>query len=254
MNKEIIITERSEKNQTLILDQDCVVFEYLKNDLPEKLKTEIIVKDSIKVDYIFVLENQAKNFVESREIRLGLNSSLRNFYFYLASDANIHLNTHIDGQAKFQQQVLVLASKQNNFYLQENHNFLYPKSQGDFKLFAIAKEQSKIHVDAMVAIKKAAKNTEVAHNQQAWLLSQEAKIELTPSLEVLPNEVKASHSAKVSNLACEQLFYLQSRGLDKASIQNLLYQSIFQLIMNQLPTEKYKENLANILKQYYVNH
>lgn len=251
--KEIIITQRLEKNTTLILDQDCLVFEYLKEKISDKINTEIIVKDNVRVAYFFVLENQTENFVENREIKLGLNSSLNNFYFYLNSQANIHLNTYIDGQAKFRQQVLVLGNKQNNFYLQENHNFLYPNSLGDFKLFAIAKEESKIHVDALVTIKKAAKNTEVTHNQQAWLLSKNAKVELTPALEVMPNEVKASHSAKVSNLACEQLFYLQSRGLDKANIQNLLYQSIFQLILNQLSNEKYKEDLANILKQYYVS-
>lgn len=251
--KEIIITQRSEKNKTLILDQDCLVFEYLQDISQDKINTEIIVKDNVKVEYIFVLENQEKNFIENREIKLGLNSTLQNYYFYLDNNANIHLNTHIDGQSKFQQQVLVLTNKQNNFYLQENHNFLYPNSQGNFQLFAIAKEESKIHVDAMVSIKKGAKNTEVVHNQQAWLLSKETKIELTPALEVLPNEVKASHSAKVSNLACEQLFYLQSRGLDKENIQNLLYQSIFQLILNKLSNEKYKEDLVNILKPYYVS-
>ncbi len=253
MSKEIIITQRLEKNKTLILDQDCLVFEYIQDSVPEKINTEIIVKDNVKVEYIFVLERQEKTFIENREIKLGLNSALQNYYFYLDNNANIHLNTYIDGQAKLQQRVFILGDKKNNIYLQENHNFLYPYSQGDFKLFAIAKEESKIHVDAMVAIKKVAKNTEVAHNQQAWLLSKNARVELTPALEVIPNEVKATHSAKVSNLACEQLFYLQSRGLDKDNIQNLLYQSIFQLVLNKLSNEKYKEELVNIFKQYYVS-
>lgn len=252
--KEIIITQRPEKNKTLILDQDCLVFEHLQANLPDKINTEIIVKDNVKVDYIFVLESlDDKVLLENRVIKLGLNSRLHNYYFYLDQSVSISLNTHIDSHADFQHQVLILAQKEQVVYLQENHHFLYPKSFGKFQLWAIAKERSKIHVNANVNIKKTAKNTEVAHHQQAWLLNKEAKIELTPALSVEPNEVKASHSAKVSNLACEQLFYLQSRGLDQANIKNLLYQSLFQLILNQLPSEVQRENLANILKKYYVS-
>ena len=252
--KEIIITQRPEKNKTLILDQDCLVFEHLQANLPDKINTEIIVKDNVKVDYIFILESsEDKILSENRNLKLGLNSRLHNYYFYLDQSVHISLNTHIDGQADFQHQVLILTQKKQTVYLQENHHFLYPKSLGKFQLWAIAKDQSKIHVNANVNIKKTAKNTEVAHHQQAWLLNKEAKIELIPALSVEPNEVKASHSAKVSNLACEQLFYLQSRGLDQANIKNLLYQSLFQLILNQLPSEVQRENLANILNKYYVN-
>lgn len=252
--KEIIITQRPEKNKTLILDQDCLVFEHLKDGLPDKINTEIIVKDNVKVDYIFVLENiEDKTLLENRVIRLGLNSRLHNYYFYLNQNANVHLNTYIDTRADFQHQVLALTEGKQLVYLQENHNFLYPRAYGKFRFWAIAKDQSKIHTDSMVSVKKSAKNTEVSHNQHAWLISPEAKVELVPGLSVEPDEVKASHSAKVSNLACEQLFYLQSRGLNQENIKNLLITSISQLILNQLPSEVQKENLANILKKYYVN-
>ena len=43
-----------------------------------------------------------------------------------------------------------------------------------------------------------------------------------PELEIKNNEVKASHSASVGRIDEEQLFYLESRGVEKHDAEKLI--------------------------------
>ena len=53
-----------------------------------------------------------------------------------------------------------------------------------------------------------------------------------PSLEIIADDVKCTHGATVSDLSEEELFYLRSRGLDRALSRNLLMYAFANDISN----------------------
>lgn len=58
--------------------------------------------------------------------------------------------------------------------------------------------------------------------ERILLLSDTAKAEAVPELEILTDDVKCSHAASVSKIPDEQIFYLQSRGIDKKNAEDLI--------------------------------
>ena len=54
------------------------------------------------------------------------------------------------------------------------------------------------------------------------LLSDDARINTKPQLEIFADDVKCSHGATVGQLDDEALFYLRSRGIPEAKAHSIL--------------------------------
>jgi Fe-S cluster assembly protein SufD len=61
------------------------------------------------------------------------------------------------------------------------------------------------------------------------LLSDQAKAEAVPELEILSDDVKCSHAASISRIPAEHLFYLQSRGLNQTQAEELVVEGFLDL-------------------------
>lgn len=71
-------------------------------------------------------------------------------------------------------------------------------------------------------VQKAAQLTDARQSSRNLLLSQRAKVDTKPQLEIFADNVKCAHGATVSQLDEEELFYLQSRGIDNETARYLL--------------------------------
>ncbi len=100
----------------------------------------------------------------------------------------------------------------------------------------------------LVSIKKGAKNTNTFFREDALLLSDTAKAEAIPSLEIDENEVKAGHASTVGPVDEEALFYLTSRGVTQREATRLIVQGYFSGILEKLPAKE-KQRLETALKK-----
>mmetsp|Transcript_6847 Transcript_6847/g.15130 ORF Transcript_6847/g.15130 Transcript_6847/m.15130 type:complete len:706 (-) Transcript_6847:114-2231(-) len=73
-----------------------------------------------------------------------------------------------------------------------------------------------------IRVEQSAQQTDSEQLSRTILLSDHARIWSTPSLEIIADDVTCTHGATVSDLSEEELFYLRSRGLDRATARNLL--------------------------------
>jgi len=102
----------------------------------------------------------------------------------------------------------------------------------------------------LVSIKKGAKNTDTFFREDALLLSDTAKAEAVPSLEIDENEVKAGHASTVGPVDEEQLFYLMSRGITRKEAESLVVRGFLYPVSENLP-EKEKALLENSLQKKF---
>jgi len=72
---------------------------------------------------------------------------------------------------------------------------------------------------------------------RSLLLSDKARVHVTPTLEIATDEVVCTHGATVADLDDEMIFYLQSRGLDRSSARQLMLQGWAREVMNNVPSE-----------------
>ncbi len=86
-----------------------------------------------------------------------------------------------------------------------------------------------------VFVPKAAQLTDAGQLSRNLLLSSRARVDTKPQLEIVADNVKCSHGATVSQLEDDELFYLQSRGLDLERSRYLLIDAFAAEILDKLP-------------------
>ena len=67
-----------------------------------------------------------------------------------------------------------------------------------------------------------AQQTDAQQQARSLLLSEHARVDAKPELEIYADDVKCAHGAAIGQLDPEELFYLQSRGLNQDTARNLL--------------------------------
>jgi len=86
-----------------------------------------------------------------------------------------------------------------------------------------------------VAVPRAAQRTDAVQLSRSLLLSDRARIDTKPQLEIVADDVKCAHGATVSRLQSEELFYLQSRGIAAATAAALLLRGFCEEVLRELP-------------------
>jgi Fe-S cluster assembly protein SufD len=73
-----------------------------------------------------------------------------------------------------------------------------------------------------IVVHKDAQKTDAKQTNRNLLLSDNARIDTKPQLEIYADDVKCTHGATIGQIEEEQLFYLRSRGIDEVAARNTL--------------------------------
>lgn len=86
-----------------------------------------------------------------------------------------------------------------------------------------------------VVVPRCAQQTDATQLSRNLLLSDTARIDTKPQLEIVADDVRCSHGATVSHLQEDELFYLQSRGLRRDQASRLLQRGFCEDVLQHLP-------------------
>lgn len=77
------------------------------------------------------------------------------------------------------------------------------------------------------------------------LLSDDARVYSRPKLKIYADDVQASHGSANGQSDTQELFYLQSRGLDRKTARFVLAYGFAEEILNQIPLRNIREQLES---------
>jgi len=89
--------------------------------------------------------------------------------------------------------------------------------------------------DGAVQVPRAAQGTRAAQLSRSLLLSDRARVDTKPQLEIVADDVRCTHGATVTRLQQEELFYLRSRGIDARRAGQLLLRGFCAEVLEHLP-------------------
>jgi len=112
---------------------------------------------------------------------------------------------------------IVFGTEKQLFDVSSNLDHIGFSTRGRVMVKSIMKDESKSLFKGMIKIRKDAKTSEAYLAGHAILLNKGSHSDAIPGLEIETNEVRATHSASVSQIDEEQIFYLMCRGLDRES-------------------------------------
>ncbi len=102
---------------------------------------------------------------------------------------------------------------------------------------AILDDESHSIFQGMIEVPKIAQKTEASQLSKNLLLSSKAKVDTSPQLKIIADDVKCNHGATISQLSNEEIFYLQSRGINTKQANELLINAFCNDIIKNIPIE-----------------
>ncbi len=119
---------------------------------------------------------------------------------------------------------------------------------GEVAMRAVALSKGHALLDGRIEIGLGGGGTQTYLTQEALMLDSSAKIDAVPGLEIKTNDVKASHSATVSRVHPEDLFYVGSRGIAPDAAKRLLIEGFLGKLLEDIDDESLREGiLARII-------
>jgi Fe-S cluster assembly scaffold protein SufB len=195
------------KNATLIIK--CV------NYKANELKINGQLESNARVES-FIIDFAKNNFIFCSEVVLmGKNAE---FNWNLLSIAN----------QKYQK-------KFNIHFLHQNEN-----NKVNVNNIALTFDVSFLSFFCLNHINKKAKNSLVSQNSKVFILNQYAQAKIVPTLKIDNFDVIANHTAVISNLDNNNIFYLKSRGLTECESKKIIILSYLKKI-----TDKFNSSLIN---------
>jgi Fe-S cluster assembly protein SufD len=100
-----------------------------------------------------------------------------------------------------------------------------------------------------IYVAKAAQRTMAYQKNSSILLTDEAKMDTKPQLEIYADDVKCSHGATIGQLDENAMFYLQSRGISKKEARLMLMFGFAHEVLQNIRIEPLRERMDNLVMQ-----
>jgi Fe-S cluster assembly protein SufD len=246
-HRNLIIVGKNSNISLIICDHTLSPQRFLTNAVTEVYVGENANFDIIrvqnehnnagKVTHTFI--HQEKNSVASSN-NMSLHGGLvrNSTYHYLGGEG---AESHSFG--------LFLADKFQHIdnFINVDHAFPHCTSNQLFK--GVLDEMSTGAFNGRILVRPDAQHTLAYQKNNNILLTNDAKMDSKPQLEIYADDVKCSHGATVGQLNGEALFYLQSRGIDKREARLMLMFGFAHEVIQNIKIEALRERMDNLVMQ-----
>ena len=103
--------------------------------------------------------------------------------------------------------------------------------------------KSRAVFNGKVFVRHGAQQTDAQQTNKNLLLSEEAHVDTKPQLEIFADDVKCAHGAAVGQLSEDELFYLESRGINPALARNMLTYGFAEEVIERIKIDSVRADL-----------
>jgi len=112
-----------------------------------------------------------------------------------------------------------------------------PRTSSKIVSKSISKDGGRAGYRGLVKVQKGAVDCKSTVNCDALILDEESRSDTYPYMEIEEERVTVGHEATVSKIGDEQLFYLQSRGINKDEAAAMVVSGFIEPVVKELPME-----------------
>jgi Fe-S cluster assembly protein SufD len=127
------------------------------------------------------------------------------------------------------------------YFTRQDH--IAPHTTSDLLYKGGLKDKSRVVWKGMIRVEKDAQRTDAYQKDDNLLLSDTARADSIPGLEIEANDVRCTHGATVGRADDEMIFYAQSRGVSKDTAIRLIVEGFFANVYDRISLEPVRETL-----------
>lgn len=125
-----------------------------------------------------------------------------------------------------------------------------PNTKSDLLVKTVLSGDAHFSYDGLIKIDRDAQKSNAYQRNENILLSSRARVETKPELEILANDVRCTHGATIGRLNEEELFYLQSRGIEEKNAATMILRGFIEHVIARIPAGNQRRLLDEALDSF----
>ena len=122
-----------------------------------------------------------------------------------------------------------------------------PNCRSDLLYKGALQGESRLVWRGMIKVDRDAQKTDGYQRDDNLILSELARADSIPGLEIEADDVKCSHGATAGRVDDEQVFYAQARGLTRKEAIRMIVSGFFQQVFDRITVESVREALGHAI-------
>lgn len=144
--------------------------------------------------------------------------------------------------------VVFTTARQNLTYI-TRQDHVAPHTTSDLLYKGGLKDRSRMVWRGMIKVEPEAQHTDAYQKNDNLVLSEDARADSIPGLEIEANEVRCTHGATAGPVDPEMVFYLRSRGITPETATRLIVEGFFANVYDRISLEPVRETLAHAVAE-----
>jgi Fe-S cluster assembly protein SufD len=218
---------------------------------------EVIAREGSMVQYVAVQRLGRNAFYQSVQRTLaGRDATLDTLNVGLgASVARVDLNARLLGAGASADMLgLYFGDADQHFDFNTSQDHVEPNTSSDLLYKGALDGDSRAVFRGIIRVLPGAQRTDAYQTNRNLLLSEGARADSLPNLEIEADDVKCSHGATVGQLDSEAKFYLMSRGLDRVQAERLVVLGFLGEVLARLPLGGVVEKVTRVIEEKLAQH
>jgi len=203
--------------------------------------TEIYVGDGAHVRYAAIQDwGAGVTHLGIQRVRVGRDAEFRTLSVGFGADlARTETEVLLAEPGGFSEQLGVFfADGEQHFDHRTLQDHVAPNCRSDLLYKGALRDRSRAVYSGWVHVRPDAQKTNAMQTSRNIVLSEHAKADAIPNLEIEANDVRCGHAASVGPVDEETVFYLQSRGIPREDAERLIVSGFFQEVLDRVTIDE----------------
>ncbi|NOS67464.1 MAG: SufD family Fe-S cluster assembly protein [Candidatus Peribacteraceae bacterium] len=216
--------------------------------------TEVVVHSGADVEFISEqTSDPAGHLTITQRASVGDNATIRWRNVTLGAGTVEHnLRSELTGDdAVSEVDWMFYAKHDEKYHLTARNVFLGKRGGGEMTMKGVAEQRGHVKCDGMIEIGKGGAGTDTYLTQDVLMLDKTSKVDAIPGLEIKTNDVRASHSATVSRVTDEDLFYFAARGIAEREARRMFVEGFLGEMVTKIGDEAVRQDVLAAVETKY---
>ncbi|MFN2499007.1 MAG: Fe-S cluster assembly protein SufD [Pyrinomonadaceae bacterium] len=237
----VLIVSGENSKATILENYVGTSNEYLTNSV-----VEVVLEEGARLEHYKVQRESVEAFhVATTAVGLGRNASYDTTTITFGAQLSRHdivvTMDHEGAECWVDGLYLVTGNQHADTHSVIDHRSPHCTSHQLYK--GILDGKSRAVFNGKVFVRHNAQKTDAMQTNKNLLLSNEARVDTKPQLEILADDVKCAHGAAVGQIDEEELFYLETRGIHPDLGRNLLTYGFAEEVIAKIKIDSIRNQL-----------
>ena len=242
-------------SRTLVVLEDNAKVTYIDEQDSPDLKAanfgvvELVLGRGAQLRYV-AIQNWGRGVTHIQRIKSNLDrdATLNSLYVTMGGSlSRTEVQSALNQGSNSEMLAVYFADKDQHFDQYTLQHHIEPRAHSDLLFKGVLADKARGVFSGLIKVELNAQKTDAYQKNRTLLLSDDARTDSVPQLEINANDVRCSHGSTTGPVDEQELFYLRSRGIPKPVAEKMLVTAFLEDVLNRVPLKNVVKYLENVI-------